>query len=56
MAPQSKKAADKHPREPFPEYEHMEFGIREHQVQFERLSKLKFGRLGFLDLSALREI
>lgn len=54
MVPRSKKLAGKRPHEP--SLEQLEFVIPEHQAQFERLSKLKFGQSRFADLSTLREI
>lgn len=56
MAPRIKIVTGKHPREHSLETEHMEFAIPEHQAQFKRLSKLRFGQSQFPDVSALIEI
>lgn len=56
MAPETKKAAKKRPRESYPKPEQVEFTIPEHQAWFTRLYKLKFSQTWFPDLSELREI
>lgn len=54
MASQTTKLAGKCPFARSPEQ--LKFAIPEHQVIFERLSKLKFGLSRFPDVNALREI
>ncbi|KAH7659753.1 hypothetical protein IHE45_16G050900 [Dioscorea alata] len=56
MSSRPRKSTGKRPREPTPPPTETEFSITEHQVRFERLSGLRFGKTRYLDLSIVRSI